>query len=77
MVDVDGAYTRRQALCWAERFPEYGAGLEEPVTSEDTEGIRLLRDRGPAGMVVMVDEYTWNLTYANEMIERSLRSFSR
>jgi L-alanine-DL-glutamate epimerase-like enolase superfamily enzyme len=62
MVDANGAYTRKQALYWAGRFAEDGITyLEEPVTSEDREGLRLLRDRGPAGLAIAAGEYEWTL----------------
>jgi L-alanine-DL-glutamate epimerase-like enolase superfamily enzyme len=62
LVDANGAYTRKQALLWAERFAEDGITyLEEPVTSEDREGLRLLRDRGPGGVAIAAGEYEWTL----------------
>jgi len=58
-VDANGAYTRKEALAWAERFAfEWGVTwFEEPVSSEDVEGLRLVRDRGPAGLDVAAGEY--------------------
>jgi L-alanine-DL-glutamate epimerase-like enolase superfamily enzyme len=62
LVDANGAYTRKQALYWAERFAEEGITyLEEPVSSEDREGLRLLRDRGPGGLAIVAGEYEWTL----------------
>ncbi len=62
MVDANGAYTRKQALLWAERFAADGITyLEEPVTSEDREGLRLLRDHGPGGLSIAAGEYEWTL----------------
>ncbi len=62
MVDANGAYTRKQALLWAERFAGDGITyLEEPVTSEDREGLRLLRDHGPGGLAIAAGEYGWTL----------------
>lgn len=62
MVDANGAYGRKQALYWAERFAGEGITyLEEPVTSEDREGLRLLRDRGPGGLSIAAGEYEWTL----------------
>ncbi len=62
LVDANGAYSRKQALYWAERFAEDGITyLEEPVTSEDREGLRLLRDHGPGGLAVAAGEYEWTL----------------
>jgi L-alanine-DL-glutamate epimerase-like enolase superfamily enzyme len=61
-VDANGAYTRKQALYWAEAFAEDGITyFEEPVSSEDREGLRLLRDRGPGGLPVAAGEYEWTL----------------
>ncbi|MBP2370151.1 enolase C-terminal domain-like protein [Pseudonocardia parietis] len=61
-VDANGAYTRKQALDRAFRFAEQGVSwLEEPVSSDDTAGLRLLRDRGPAGMDVAAGEYGYHL----------------
>jgi L-alanine-DL-glutamate epimerase-like enolase superfamily enzyme len=51
VVDANGAYTRKQALAQAERFAAEGvAWFEEPAPSNDLAGLRLLRDRAPAGM---------------------------
>src|SRR5215212_4687570 len=63
MVDANGAYDRKQALYWADRFAEDGITyFEEPVTSEDREGLRLLRDQGPGGLSVAAGEYEWTLS---------------
>jgi L-alanine-DL-glutamate epimerase-like enolase superfamily enzyme len=68
MVDANGAYTRKQALAWAERFAEHGVTwFEEPVSSDDLDGLRLLRDRAPAGMDVAAGEYGWTLPYFDRM----------
>ena len=50
--DANGALTRKAALYWADRFAaEWSVcWLEEPVSSQDTEGLHLLRDCGPAGL---------------------------
>ena len=62
LVDANGAYTRKQALLWAERFAEDRITyLEEPVSSEDREGLRLLRDHGPGGLAIAAGEYEWTL----------------
>src|SRR5207244_2847572 len=52
-VDANGAYSRKSALAFAQRFAERGVTwFEEPVSSDDLAGLRLLRDRAPAGMDV-------------------------
>jgi L-alanine-DL-glutamate epimerase-like enolase superfamily enzyme len=58
-VDANGALTRKAALDWAYRFHgEWNAlWFEEPVSSDDEDGLRLVRDRGPAGMDIAAGEY--------------------
>jgi len=70
MVDGNGAYDRKQALLWAKRFAEHGVTyFEEPLTSEDLEGLRLVRDRAPAGMSIAAGEYAWDLPYLHGMLD--------
>jgi len=63
MVDANGAYERKQALALARTFREEAgvSWFEEPVSSEDLDGLRLLRDRAPAGMAIAAGEYGWRL----------------
>lgn len=58
-VDANGAYNRKQALEAAYRFSddEHVTWFEEPVSSDDLDGLRLMRDRGPAGMQIAAGEY--------------------
>jgi L-alanine-DL-glutamate epimerase-like enolase superfamily enzyme len=60
-VDANGGYGRKEALAWAERYAlEWGVTwFEEPVSSADVEGLRLLRDRGPAGLDIAAGEYAY------------------
>jgi L-alanine-DL-glutamate epimerase-like enolase superfamily enzyme len=68
LVDANGAFTRKEALHWAERYAEFGVTyLEEPVSSEDREGLRFLRDRGPAGLAIAAGEYEWDLPQLAEL----------
>ena len=70
MVDANGAYDRKEALLWAERFRGWEVGyLEEPVSSDDLEGLRLVRDRAPAGMAIAAGEYGWDLPYFTRMLD--------
>lgn len=69
-VDANGAYTRKQALFFAERAAELRvAWFEEPVSSDDLAGLRMLRDRGPAGMAITAGEYGYDLPYFRRMLE--------
>ena len=70
-VDANGAFTRKQALGFAEAFAAQAqvTWFEEPVSSDDLEGLRLLRDRAPAGMDIAAGEYGYDLFYFRRMLE--------
>ncbi len=69
-VDANGAYSRKQALAQAEEFSEIGVTwFEEPVSSDDLEGLRLIRDRAPAGMEIAAGEYGYDIDYFRRMLE--------
>lgn len=69
-VDANGAYSRKQALAQAEAFRECGVvWFEEPVSSDDLDGLRLMRDRAPAGMQIAAGEYGYDLWYFRRMLE--------
>jgi L-alanine-DL-glutamate epimerase-like enolase superfamily enzyme len=70
-VDANGAYSRKQALELADRFRHDAdvTWFEEPVSSEDLDGLRLLRDRAPAGMDIAAGEYGDDAPYFRRMIE--------
>ncbi|MFN2617641.1 MAG: enolase C-terminal domain-like protein [Thermoleophilaceae bacterium] len=69
-VDANGAFDRKQALYWSERYAELGVSyLEEPVSSQDRQGLRLLRDRAPAGLAIAAGEYEWGLPGLHELAD--------
>ena len=69
-VDANGAYSRKQALAFAEDFSEIGVRwFEEPVSADDLAGLHLLRDRAPAGMEIAAGEYGYDLWYFRRMLE--------
>jgi L-alanine-DL-glutamate epimerase-like enolase superfamily enzyme len=69
-VDANGAYSRKQALSMAEQFAEFDVSwFEEPVTSDDLDGLRLIRDRGPAGMDIAAGEYGYDVLYFKRMLD--------
>jgi L-alanine-DL-glutamate epimerase-like enolase superfamily enzyme len=69
-VDANGAYTHKQGLEMAEHFAESGVRwFEEPVSSDDLDGLRLIRDRAPAGMDIAAGEYGYDAYYFQRMLQ--------
>ena len=69
-VDANGAYDRKQALGFAEAFAGLGVSwFEEPVSSDDLAGLRLLRDRSPGSMQIAAGEYGYTPYYFRAMLE--------
>jgi L-alanine-DL-glutamate epimerase-like enolase superfamily enzyme len=69
-VDANGAYLRKQALTLAEALAAHGVSwFEEPVPSDDLEGLRLLRDRAPAGIEIAAGEYGYDPVYFRRMLD--------
>jgi L-alanine-DL-glutamate epimerase-like enolase superfamily enzyme len=69
-VDANGAYSRKEALGFAKAFAELSVlWFEEPVSSDDLEGLRLLRDRAPAPIDVAAGEYGYDALYFRRMLE--------
>lgn len=68
-VDANGAYARKQALHLAEEFAECNVRwFEEPVSSDDLAGLRLLRNRAPACMDIAAGEYGYDGGYFRRML---------
>jgi L-alanine-DL-glutamate epimerase-like enolase superfamily enzyme len=69
-VDANGAYSRKQALDFAERFAgDYGVcWFEEPVSSDDLDGLHLLCARAPGGMDIAAGEYGWDTFALSRML---------
>jgi L-alanine-DL-glutamate epimerase-like enolase superfamily enzyme len=68
-VDANGALSRKGALAFALRVAEQGVSwFEEPVSSDDLEGLRLVRDRAPEGMDIAAGEYGYMLPYFEAML---------
>jgi L-alanine-DL-glutamate epimerase-like enolase superfamily enzyme len=67
-VDANGAFTPKEALAWADRYrSEWGVSwFEEPVSSDDLEGMRLVREGAPAGLEIAAGEY---ISIAREAVE--------
>src|SRR2546421_3673407 len=70
-VAANGSYSCKEALALAQIFAaELGVTwFEEPISSEDLEGLRLIRDRAPFGMDIAAGEYGYDLWYFRRMLE--------
>lgn len=69
-VDANGAFSTKQALDLAKDCADAGIRwFEEPVTSDDLPGLRLLRERLPAGVDVAAGEYIYTLDDARRLLE--------
>jgi L-alanine-DL-glutamate epimerase-like enolase superfamily enzyme len=68
-VDANGAFQVAEALRMAEIAARHDVGwFEEPVTSDDLDGLRLIRERAPAGMAIAAGEYGYTLDDARRML---------
>ncbi|MFI7500022.1 enolase C-terminal domain-like protein [Streptomyces sp. NPDC049687] len=66
-VDANGAYTRKQAVRVGRALTEWGVGwFEEPVSSDDLTGLRLVRDALVCD--VAAGEYGYDLPYFARMV---------
>ncbi|HEY2708507.1 MAG TPA: enolase C-terminal domain-like protein [Caulobacteraceae bacterium] len=69
-VDANGAFSTRQALALADRSREADIRwFEEPVTSDDPAGLRLVRQAAPPGMDIAAGEYVFCLDDARRLLE--------
>lgn len=69
-VDANGAYLPKQALALAQAMTGEGVSwFEEPVPHQDLAGLRLVRDRAPAGMEITGGEYGFTTGYFRRMLE--------
>jgi L-alanine-DL-glutamate epimerase-like enolase superfamily enzyme len=69
-VDANGAFTRAEALEWARVYAEEFdvTWFEEPVTSDDVQGLGLLREQSPPGIEIAAGEYGDILPYFERMV---------
>lgn len=68
-VDANGAYDRKEALAKAAAFADLGVSwFEEPVSSDDLEGLRLIREHAPAGVRISAGEYGYDSFYFRRML---------
>jgi L-alanine-DL-glutamate epimerase-like enolase superfamily enzyme len=68
-VDANGAYDRKEALHWARQMAAFDVTwFEEPVSSDDLEGLRFIREHAPARMEISAGEYGYDLVYFQRML---------
>ena len=69
-VDANGGYRRKQALGRMPLLQEQGVTwFEEPVSSDDLDGLRLLRDRSQGDIQISAGEYGYHLPYFRQMLQ--------
>jgi L-alanine-DL-glutamate epimerase-like enolase superfamily enzyme len=69
-VDANGAYPRHVALAQADRFSAQRVSwFEEPVSSDDIEGLALLVGRAPSGMAIAAGEYGYDVYDFRRLLE--------
>ena len=69
-VDANGAYSCKQALAKAEIFMESDVTwFEEPVSSDNLEGLQLIRDSAPPRLEIAAGEYGYDAIYFRRMLE--------
>ncbi|HET6613691.1 MAG TPA: enolase C-terminal domain-like protein [Kofleriaceae bacterium] len=68
-IDANGAYRRKQALSVADRASVLGVTwFEEPVTSDDHEGLRVVRDGAASGVRIAAGEYIYAPEHAGPYV---------
>jgi L-alanine-DL-glutamate epimerase-like enolase superfamily enzyme len=69
-VDANGAYDAGQAVRIANTLERFDVRwFEEPVSSDDLEGMRFVRQHSPPGMELAAGEYGYDLLYFRRMVE--------
>ncbi len=68
-VDANGAFNAKRAIAFAARCEEFNVTwFEEPVSSDDLNGLRMVRDRGPSSMEIAAGEYGYDSFYFQRML---------
>ena len=69
-VDANGSYSHKEAVGQSQAFGNSDVRwFEEPVSSDDLKGLRLIRDRAPGGMEIAAGEYGYNIDYFHRMLD--------
>jgi L-alanine-DL-glutamate epimerase-like enolase superfamily enzyme len=69
-VDANGAYTIKQSIEKSFQFREYNISwFEEPVTSDNLEGLQFIREHVQPEVNIAAGEYGYNLSYFYHMLK--------
>lgn len=69
MIDANGAYSAKQALQKAEEVLPYNVTwFEEPVSSDNLQGLHFIREHAPSSINIAAGEYGYNLPYFEAML---------
>jgi L-alanine-DL-glutamate epimerase-like enolase superfamily enzyme len=69
-VDANGAYSAKQSLQLAEHFCHMGvAWFEEPVSSDDLNGLKFVREHIPSSIMIAAGEYGYTQEYFLRMVQ--------
>lgn len=69
-VDANGAYNARTAIGFAKKFEEFSVTwFEEPVSSDDLDDLRRVRDGVANAMEIAAGEYGYDSLYFRRMLE--------
>lgn len=71
-VDANGVYTPKEALAMAEQMQQFDVRwFEEPVTSDDPDGMRLVKEHVPASIEVTAGEYGYTLDDFRKLLDKN------
>src|SRR5919198_178267 len=69
-VDANGAFDPRQALSAAAAYANHRVTwFEEPVSSDDVDGLRFVREGAPNDMAIAAGEYGWDQFHFRGLLE--------
>jgi L-alanine-DL-glutamate epimerase-like enolase superfamily enzyme len=69
-VDANGAYSQKQAVAFAMKFAGQNVSwFEEPVSSDNLEGLNYVGKHLPPGMQLSAGEYNYDVQQARQMLE--------
>ncbi|HJQ07809.1 MAG TPA: enolase C-terminal domain-like protein [Nocardioides sp.] len=69
-VDANGALTRGEARRWAQLYARRDVRwFEEPVSSDDVDGLRAVRDATTGGVEIAAGEYGWALPHFRHLLD--------